>query len=1034
MSKFILQATFDSQYQDLILKTENYCVRYSDRDNDFSNQELVKTLFFDFQQDQLRVKKPRTRQEEIARKVAILTLEYFSGGLSAFLDDDKFEEVSITQLYARYITTDLLADKELHLLIYLNLERNEDIKSIQKLLSIFPPNLDVTLDVMLLPVDSATNDLGTIKNTLLSLVEFKQEYADKFGNIFYWETIDSYGAAHEFTTQDLVDTYGRLVLALINDYDNIVNCHNDYPVTTFSLNSLQIDKFKIIEGWCHEFLRNLIKPLVPCDPTENIIDKNKVHGILCHILEKERQHLSNLRDNGEETPNVSDNLKSKILENILQNNLNLREGEYLLDCFRSLLDRISESELLDSDGVPIPDELFADFLGDLTGNDVYVKLRDVIRKIRDLKKSISLQEQQIEEIKNHLDDYSYDGELTDNGFSIHGQEFHTYTFNETPLESDFQPQSLNLPSSADLRRYFTAIKNQGKQGACASFSLVSVFEFFMANETSTSPNLSEAFVYYNAREKSGDTDKDSGTTLHNVIKAMIDSGICVEELCPYKEKVFAKKPKEEAYIDGQKRKVVNAQNVQLEIETVKAAINEGYPVVASFRVFDSLAKNVGGFVPLPSPKERENEKKEYHAMVICGYSDEQGYFIVRNSWGKDFGDNGYCYIPYAYVRDSELTTYACAITGIDFATAQHKADQFHYNKQEQSNNIQYSILQNLLVEDQYRLNNDRQALKELSAQYAVLIHSVVKGDCLNDIKMQLDKDVIEREARIQQLWDEQSRFRMSNQSIPNIVHVSLSFISLVALLYGIYSDTNQPMIIGGSVALLLCVLSFFIRLAISKKKVSKIQSQINVLENDIVQLQQNYQKKIKLQKYIAQLIGDVETVSDNSKKRKDLLLEIERIFSESYKWLSDNLPDQSEPLLFPNEYKQIIAEIKDKFKVLPTLFVDGFNFDKIMDAFHTLQTNIFLHFSKAFDIKIEDVYGLESDEWRRFNLKNSNLPLQAQVTLTQDEPGVTLFFSNVNTDNVLNNYFPVYVNNNQYLYLYLKRVNIDKNLKMFANK
>ena len=169
-------------------------------------------------------------------------------------------------------------------------------------------------------------------------------------------------------------------------------------------------------------------------------------------------------------------------------------------------------------------------------------------------------------------------------------------------------------------------------------------------------------------------------------------------------------------------------------------------------------------------------------MVICGYSDEQGYFIVRNSWGKDFGDKGYCYIPYAYVRDSELTTYACAITGIDFATAQHKADQFHYNKQEQSNNIQYSILQNLLVEDQYRLNNDQQALKELFAQYAVLIHSIVKGDCLNDIKTQLDKDVAERKSRIQHLWDKQSCFRISNQKIPNIAHAALSFISLATLL------------------------------------------------------------------------------------------------------------------------------------------------------------------------------------------------------------------------------------------------------------
>ena len=33
----------------------------------------------------------------------------------------------------------------------------------------------------------------------------------------------------------------------------------------------------------------------------------------------------------------------------------------------------------------------------------------------------------------------------------------------------------------------------------------------------------------------------------------------------------------------------------------------------------------------------------YHAITIVGY--DNGGFIIRNSWGKDFGDNGYTKIP-----------------------------------------------------------------------------------------------------------------------------------------------------------------------------------------------------------------------------------------------------------------------------------------------------------------------------------------------------------------------------------------------------
>ncbi|MDY6899246.1 MAG: C1 family peptidase, partial [Cyanobacteriota bacterium] len=39
----------------------------------------------------------------------------------------------------------------------------------------------------------------------------------------------------------------------------------------------------------------------------------------------------------------------------------------------------------------------------------------------------------------------------------------------------------------------------------------------------------------------------------------------------------------------------------------------------------------------------------WHAMLCVGYSDKDRMFIVRNSWGSEWGDNGYCYIPYDYI-------------------------------------------------------------------------------------------------------------------------------------------------------------------------------------------------------------------------------------------------------------------------------------------------------------------------------------------------------------------------------------------------
>ncbi|CAK9030609.1 unnamed protein product [Durusdinium trenchii] len=43
-----------------------------------------------------------------------------------------------------------------------------------------------------------------------------------------------------------------------------------------------------------------------------------------------------------------------------------------------------------------------------------------------------------------------------------------------------------------------------------------------------------------------------------------------------------------------------------------------------------------------------------HAVCAVGYDDFQQCFIVRNSWGEDWGDQGYFYMPYEYICHPQL--------------------------------------------------------------------------------------------------------------------------------------------------------------------------------------------------------------------------------------------------------------------------------------------------------------------------------------------------------------------------------------------
>lgn len=42
-----------------------------------------------------------------------------------------------------------------------------------------------------------------------------------------------------------------------------------------------------------------------------------------------------------------------------------------------------------------------------------------------------------------------------------------------------------------------------------------------------------------------------------------------------------------------------------------------------------------------------------HAMVLVGFDDTTRMFVVRNSWGADWGDHGYCYISYDFFTHTE---------------------------------------------------------------------------------------------------------------------------------------------------------------------------------------------------------------------------------------------------------------------------------------------------------------------------------------------------------------------------------------------
>jgi C1A family cysteine protease len=86
---------------------------------------------------------------------------------------------------------------------------------------------------------------------------------------------------------------------------------------------------------------------------------------------------------------------------------------------------------------------------------------------------------------------------------------------------------------------------------------------------------------------------------------------------------------------------------------MQGCLASGYPFVFGFTVYESFESEAvasTGVVPMPASGERTVGD---HAVVAVGYDDAKRNFIVRNSWGSDWGDKGYFYMPYEYLMASD---------------------------------------------------------------------------------------------------------------------------------------------------------------------------------------------------------------------------------------------------------------------------------------------------------------------------------------------------------------------------------------------
>jgi C1A family cysteine protease len=193
----------------------------------------------------------------------------------------------------------------------------------------------------------------------------------------------------------------------------------------------------------------------------------------------------------------------------------------------------------------------------------------------------------------------------------------------------------SLPSSFDWRAEggVTPVRNQGGCGSCWAFGTVAVVEGIIKIKDKKDVDLSEQYLV-SCNNKGYSCN--GGWAIFDMIQS---SGIALESDMPYTGTNGYCKSTDKPYkID--RWGYIAGQNGIPSVDQIKSAIYQYGPVfsaVAADRYFQAYTGGVFN---------TNTSSQVNHAVVIVGWDDSKGVWIIKNSWGTGWGESGYGYIGY----------------------------------------------------------------------------------------------------------------------------------------------------------------------------------------------------------------------------------------------------------------------------------------------------------------------------------------------------------------------------------------------------
>jgi len=215
------------------------------------------------------------------------------------------------------------------------------------------------------------------------------------------------------------------------------------------------------------------------------------------------------------------------------------------------------------------------------------------------------------------------------------------------------------PEFVDLRPGFPPVYDQGGTNACVGFSTVGGLGEYYARKLGWNTRFSSRFLWNMGRKMGGYLEQNEGMMISDAQKIMDAYGMLPEAQFPFPvvypeqnptlfQQLLTERPSNAQINEAKKFRISQGWKTVPTVSAMRTALADGKPVVFGIAVFSNIAQTgPDGLIPMPTAQDNFEGG---HAVVAVGYDNARRVFIIRNSWGANWGENGYGYLPYDFFR------------------------------------------------------------------------------------------------------------------------------------------------------------------------------------------------------------------------------------------------------------------------------------------------------------------------------------------------------------------------------------------------